>query len=61
MTFGAATDVDGVQRSLPVASIGEPGAFWTENLLGDARGDGDGGVAAVGMVTGWERADKGYC
>ena len=61
VTFGAAMDVDGVQRSLPVASIGEPAAFWTENLLGDARGDGDGGVAAAGMVTGWERADKGYC
>ena len=54
-------DVDGVQRSLQVASIGEPGAFWTENLLGGGRVNGDGGVAAAGMVTGWERADKGYC
>lgn len=52
MRVGVAMDLDQVQRSLHVASIGELEAFWTENVLGaTAEPDRDGVAAPHGHCT----------
>ena len=53
-------EIDGVQRSLPVASIGEPRAFRTEGLPGRPRKLDLDGAAGRGMFTARPVTDKGY-
>ena len=60
MRVGVAMDLDQVQRSLHVASIGELEAFLDGECVGGDRRAGSGRSRRAGMVTARHSTDKGY-